>query len=625
MDGVDDILNENQVADEEEDEDEELDEEMVDLAGRDENQDRDQEGEQDDQDNQDDQEDYPEQTQDQDQDDDDEDMDGEDDDNDDNDDMDDDNNNGEADLRRNRETGDSEEEEEEDDDDDDDGDDDEDQEQNEARRKNDNNDITSSAEARPNLGVSVETHQPSIRKPTSAFDKIHEYYIQLYNSAKLADVYSIYPTAAIPIQTHVHSIAMSKGLKYLFLGGEDGFIRKYDFLNTIEGKLSLTILQKHSLVESISNAGILLSYWENEVPQSRDNIKLLKSGKEYEPVVSPVHALEVQSECMFVLGGLENGGITMQGCRFMEGHIAHLFQKHTSTVNQLRLSNDESRFMSGGWDKQILEWDLQTGTCSNEFKGSTAQLSSLEFRPLYSTVDVGEKANLETGNEQEDAKKEDDDLDSLFGDEEEEERVKTQQKEDAGDTAPDNKSPEVTQTDEISKSTLKTVLDENVFLASCTNGAVQIWDRRISNRPVLNLSRGPQVPPWCMSACWSTDGDRVYAGRRNAIVEEFDLKMSSSPSKVLKFPSISGPVSCVRAMPNNKHVLCASNDNVRIYDVSQYGSSKVPFLIVPGHHGGMISNLYLDPTCRFLISTSGDKGWQGVSTDATLIYDIDVE
>ncbi|CEP64925.1 SAGA complex subunit SPT8 LALA0_S15e00496g [Lachancea lanzarotensis] len=612
MDGVDDILNENQVADEEEDEDEELDEEMVDLAGGDDNQDREQEGEQDDQDNQEDQDDYPEQSQDQDQDDDDEDMDGDDDDNDDNDDMDDDNNDGGSDLRKNRETGNS----------DDEGDEDDDQEEGlENGRKIDQ--LRPSGEPGADLGVTVETHPPSIRKPTSAFDKIHEYYIQLYNSAKLADVYSIYPTAAIPIQTHVHSIAMSKGLKYLFLGGQDGFIRKYDFLNTIEGKLSLTILQKHSLVESISNAGILLSYWENEVPQSRDNIKLLKSGKEYEPVVSPVHALEVQSECMFVLGGLENGGITMQGCRYMEGHIAHLFQKHTSTVNQLRLSNDESRFMSGGWDKQILEWDLQTGSCSNEFKGSTSQISSLEFRPLYSTVNIGDKANLEARNEQNDTKKEDDDLDSLFGDEEEEERTK--QKKDLDNKASDNEDSEVAHTEEISKSTLRTVLDENVFLASCTNGAVQIWDRRISKKPALSLSRGPQVPPWCMSACWSTDGDRVYAGRRNAIVEEFDLKMGSSPSKVLKFPSISGPVSCVRAMPNNKHVLCASNDNVRIYDVSQYGSSKVPFLIVPGHHGGMISNLYLDPTCRFLISTSGDKGWQGVSTDATLIYDIDVE
>lgn len=109
--------------------------------------------------------------------------------------------------------------------------------------------------------ASSSTHE------ASANGEVYEYYKHMLHAAQIADSYNIYPTAAIPIQTHVNALAVSRGLKYLFLGGSDGYIRKYDLLNTLEGKLSLTILQKHSLAESIQNAGILQSYWENEIPQ----------------------------------------------------------------------------------------------------------------------------------------------------------------------------------------------------------------------------------------------------------------------------------------------------------------------------------------------------------------------
>ncbi|SCW00068.1 LAFE_0B08746g1_1 [Lachancea fermentati] len=587
MDDVDDILNSNQVAEEEEEEEEELDEDIVDAAGSENRQEQDQEQDQDGDHGQDE----------------DEDMDA----------------NGE----------DNEDDENDNEDDEDEDDQDEDEEDDIKDDGGDSNDEDMDTDNVKGTEGELDAQLNEQKKPSSAFDKVHEYYTQLYHSAKLAESYTIYPTAAIPIQTHVHALAMSKGLKYLFLGGEDGYIRKYDFLNTIEGKLSLTILQKHSLVESISNAGILLSYWENEVPQRRKDVKVMKNGKEYDPIVSPVHALEVQSECLFVLSGLQNGGITMQGCRFLEGQIAHCFSKHKGSVNQLKLNNDETRFISSGWDRQILEWDLNSGKCANEFLGASAQVSSLEFRPLSSSVDLNEIAGKE--DEDQVSKEEDDeDVDSLFGDEAEVELRKTT--DETSNAQQGNQNPAGSPSksnnliNEISKETLRIVYDESTFLTSCTNGSIQIWDRRDSTKPSLKLHRGAQVPPWCMSACWSMDGDRIYVGRRNAVVEEFDLKMGSNPSKTLKFPSISGPVSCVRTMPNNKHVLCASNDNIRLYDVTQYGkSSKIPFLIVPGHHGGTISNLYVDPTCRFLISTSGNRGWQGNSTDTTLIYDIDVE
>ncbi|KAJ1540585.1 SAGA complex subunit [Saccharomyces cerevisiae] len=302
-------------------------------------------------------------------------------------------------------------------------------------------------------------------------------------------------------------------------------------------------------------------------------MKLSANKTDYEPKVSPVHSLEVQSECLFILSGLQNGGITMQGVRYMEGSIAHYFKGrngHTQIVNILRLNGQEDRFLSGSWDKRLLEWDLQTGDIVNEFKKSRSELSSLEMRPLYSSVDVS--GNVNSGKENENA---DDDMDSLFGDEDEDE------KQDAGNEpveAGDGSNGEENK-EQISEESLNIVYDESVFMTSGLNGSVHIWDRRMTQSPALSLERGAGVPPWCLSACWGVDGDHV--------------------------------------LYNVEIAVDASNSTTK--------SSKVPFLIVPGHHGGIISNLYLDPTSRFIISTSGNRGWQGNSTDTTLIYDIDLE
>jgi len=76
--------------------------------------------------------------------------------------------------------------------------------------------------------------------------------------------------------------------------------------------------------------------------------------------------------------------------------------------------------------------------------------------------------------------------------------------------------------------------------------------------------------------------------------------------------------------------LCsASYDILRLYDLNaqeQPGGrhSIVPFLIVPGHRTGVISQLYIDPTCTFLISTAGNRGWEGSSTEVLLGYEIGI-
>ncbi|GME95045.1 unnamed protein product [[Candida] boidinii] len=185
---------------------------------------------------------------------------------------------------------------------------------------------------------------------------------KLLYKAKHCNIIDIVPFVAIPYASPVHSIELTKGPKILFTGGEDGFIRKFDFVGSIEGKAPLTLAQRHQLVDSIANGGILLSYWENEQPMYKDDMfteiikqeqrsKIVKKGKanasssaaavaaseavanivtpgalakanteitSYDPVISPVYSMAVQKESLWLLSGLRSGGISLQTVRHSE-------------------------------------------------------------------------------------------------------------------------------------------------------------------------------------------------------------------------------------------------------------------------------------------------------------------
>lgn len=69
----------------------------------------------------------------------------------------------------------------------------------------------------------------------------------------------------------------------------------------------------------------------------------------------------------------------------------------------------------------------------------------------------------------------------------------------------------------------------------------------------------------------------------------------------------------------------ASYDILRLYDLQDEESAKharVPFLIVPGHRTGVVSQLYIDQTCSYMISVGGNRGWEGMSTEVLLGYEI---
>ena len=96
---------------------------------------------------------------------------------------------------------------------------------------------------------------------------------------------------------------------------------------------------------------------------------------------------------------------------------------------------------------------------------------------------------------------------------------------------------------------------DSTFLAASYEGTLRVWDRRQANA-VARIPVKSGVPPWCMAACWSPDGNYIYAGRRNGTVEEFSLhKGLRTAERTFKFPLGSNAVSAVKAMPNGRHLI----------------------------------------------------------------------
>jgi transcriptional activator SPT8 len=452
---------------------------------------------------------------------------------------------------------------------------------------------------------------------------------------------------AAPQSTSINAITATPDMRYWFSGGSDCYIRKYDGVATVNGKTLLTVAQRHPFVDSVTKAGVLMSYWDNEEPAPKN------PGEDLS--LSPVYSLAVQSQALWMLSGLESGCINLYSVRHDEGKRIAYMHKHKSAVSVLTLAQDEKSVLSGSWDKNVFDWDLNTGQIKRSFEGSGGQISAIEVRPA-SSLPVPEESRdvvqtngtfssnnaskpLANGNSNGingtvngggDAEGTEDapgsptdslfgggsDNNSLFGetagegapsggvfsdDDDEftraiESGLEHHDQTDAqGDLsmgdAPlsleSEAAPEVKAVDsqlngtkddagvltngisyvpELSKSSgsMITIVAEtqdavatsdSTFLAASIDGTLRIWDRRQPN-PVARIPTRHGVPPWCMAACWSPDGNFIYAGRRNGTVEEFSLhKGLKTAERTFKFPQGSGAVSAVRAMPNGRHLI----------------------------------------------------------------------
>ncbi|KXX78565.1 Transcription factor spt8 [Madurella mycetomatis] len=191
-----------------------------------------------------------------------------------------------------------------------------------------------------------------------------------------APLYDIVPTMAAPQATSVNCMAITPDLRYWMTGGSDGYIRKYDGVGTINGKQQLTVAQRHPFVDSVVKAGILMSYWENEEPAP-------PNARAEDRILSPVYSLAVHSGALWLLSGLDSGGINLQSVRHDEGKRIHCLRDggHTNAVSVLQLAPDEKSVLSGSWDKTVLDWDLNNGQILRRFEGSGGQISAIELRP----------------------------------------------------------------------------------------------------------------------------------------------------------------------------------------------------------------------------------------------------
>lgn len=199
--------------------------------------------------------------------------------------------------------------------------------------------------------------------------------------ALTAQAYDIVPTMAAPQSTSINAITATPDMRWVFSGGTDGYVRMFNWVETVNGKVPLTVAQKHPFVDSVMKAGSLLTYWENE----EVSLHTPPSRSDESKWISPVYSLAVQHQAVWLLSGLESGAINLQTCRHQAGTRITTLRGHTSAVSVLSLAQDETSLLSGSWDKMICDWDLNNGNKKRSFLGSGGQISAIEMRPLSDT------------------------------------------------------------------------------------------------------------------------------------------------------------------------------------------------------------------------------------------------
>ncbi|KAF8964058.1 WD40-repeat-containing domain protein [Flammula alnicola] len=434
--------------------------------------------------------------------------------------------------------------------------------------------------------------------------------------------FTVEAICAIPHPVPTHALASSACMTHLLTGSDDGYIRDYDIFAAVNSKNFLTAPQRHhsGVVEGLMKSGQLRFWWENPMFQDASRPGIL-SGEE-EPSLAPVYSLAMHSDALWALAGTDAGYINLFTLRHEPGRLCHVMDgHHRSPVSALCLDYDEKGFLA-------LQWDLNTGQNVRNFTAHNAQLTSVAVRPMSSyyvqTVHRYSGGRNQSGSDGMDidpvteSKEPTDAPNMLFGDQTED----MSQPMPADSDARSDASFDPLFDDLPSTSTI--ILPRNGrFHDPPPKGAPPLIDptgyqtyspeilmtafidgHTKQRTGVGRLWMNEKTPPWCLSACWSTDGAQIYAGRRNGTVDVWD----------------------VRALKNTP----ASVDNIRLWNVAESGEdgisksrSGVQFKIIPGHHGGYISQMSIvDAGARFLVSASSNRGLHGDSTRTVFVHDI---
>lgn len=132
--------------------------------------------------------------------------------------------------------------------------------------------LSSAPTSHPNPSVLLISPSP-LQAPPPATDVAFDA-LRIRTEMLTAPVYDVVPTIAAPHSTSINAICAMPDLRWVFSGGSDGYIRKFDWHATVNGKVMLTVAQRHPFVDSVTKAGVLVSYWENEDSQSEKQIHL---------------------------------------------------------------------------------------------------------------------------------------------------------------------------------------------------------------------------------------------------------------------------------------------------------------------------------------------------------------
>ena len=103
----------------------------------------------------------------------------------------------------------------------------------------------------------------------------------------------------------INCICSTANFKWIFTAGQDGFVRKYDLLQYFSEPSPLPTSVKQGMSDpSIINSLPLVSAWESD-----------------DPIAIPIHSIDVHSEAVWCVTGLENGMIKLWSVRQEEGTV----------------------------------------------------------------------------------------------------------------------------------------------------------------------------------------------------------------------------------------------------------------------------------------------------------------